>query len=60
MGGQVIDRLESRNWEVVSGSGHSFYELTPESCSARKTVGTEIPNRPADAEMADCWDWLVP
>jgi hypothetical protein len=60
MGSQVIDRLVSRNWEVVSGSGHSFYELTPEFCSARNAVDTEIPNRTAVAEMADRRDRLVP
>ncbi|HEX6221132.1 MAG TPA: hypothetical protein VF115_08570, partial [Acidimicrobiia bacterium] len=56
IGGQVITDLGSRNWEVTTGSGHSYYELTPEFCVARKTVMRGGMNRPADSDMADCWN----
>jgi len=56
IGGQVIPRLQSRNWEVATGTGHSYYELSPEFCAARKTGATGVLSRPADADMADCWD----
>ncbi|HXV72327.1 MAG TPA: hypothetical protein VEB69_13135 [Acidimicrobiia bacterium] len=59
IGGQVIDRLGSRNWEVVSGAGHSFYELTPEFCAARRAVESRVLTRPEDAEMANCWEQVA-
>lgn len=56
IGGQMIPYLESRNWEVVTGVGHSSYELTPEFCAARNTSETGSLTRPADADMVNCWD----
>jgi hypothetical protein len=56
VGGQVISELESRNWEVTTGKGHSRYELTPEFCAARKAVLTGDLVRPADPVMARCWE----
>jgi len=55
VGGQVVEDLESRNWEVYTGTGHSRYELTPEFCAARKTALTGDLNRPGDVDMANCW-----
>ena len=51
----MIPQLESRNWEVVTGAGNSFYELTPEFCVARKTTSTGSLERPFDDDIADCW-----
>jgi hypothetical protein len=56
IGGQVVPKLGTRNWEVITGSGHSYYELAPEFCSARKAVLSGDLLRPADADMAGCWD----
>lgn len=56
IGGQVVSRLESRNWKVATGRGHSRYELTPEFCAARKAQSSEDLDRPADLDMADCWE----
>ncbi|MGD2059795.1 MAG: hypothetical protein PVF87_02920 [Acidimicrobiia bacterium] len=56
VGGQLIPALGERNWEVITGTGHSSYELTPEFCAARETVSTWDPRRPSDLDMADCWE----
>lgn len=56
IGGQYVDHIGERNWEVVTGLGHSRYELTPEFCAARKTVVSGDLKRPVDSDMADCWD----
>jgi hypothetical protein len=56
VGGQVISELGNRNWEVMTGSGHSGYELTPEFCSARKAGLSGDLARPADLDMANCWE----
>jgi hypothetical protein len=56
IGGQVVSDLGSRNWKVVSGSGHSRYELTPEFCAARKAGLSGDLQRPSDNDMARCWD----
>ena len=40
----------------VAGSGHSYYELTPEFCAARKAVESGDLLRPSDTDMATCWD----
>jgi hypothetical protein len=55
VGGQVVSRLGTRNWEVTTGTGHSRYELTPEFCVARNAVVTGELARPADPDMAGCW-----
>lgn len=55
IGGQVVERLGTRNWEVITGSGHSLYELTPEFCAARKAYLSGDLDRPADRDMSDCW-----
>jgi hypothetical protein len=55
VGGQPIDDLGSRNWEVRTGTGHSRYELTPEFCAARETAFSGNLARPSDMEMIDCW-----
>jgi hypothetical protein len=55
IGGQVVGRLGSRNWKVVTGTGHFRYELTPEFCAARKTQSSGDLDRPPDLDMADCW-----
>jgi hypothetical protein len=56
IGGQVVSKLGTRNWEVITGSGHSYYELTPEFCAARKSVESGDLLRPSDTDMANCWD----
>lgn len=56
IGGQVIRSLGSRNWEVKTGKGHSRYELTPEFCAARKTHLSGDLDRPAEADIARCWE----
>lgn len=56
VGGQVIDALGDRNWEVRTGEGHSRYELTPEFCSARKAGLSGDLNRPAEGDLGNCWD----
>lgn len=56
IGGQQISLLEERNWEVVTGEGHSSYELTPEFCSAREACLSGDLVRPPDLEMARCWE----
>lgn len=56
IGGQVVPKLGTRNWEVITGSGHSYYELTSEFCAARKAVLSGDLLRPLDADMANCWD----
>lgn len=56
IGGQVVPLLGSRNWEVKTGKGHSWYELTPEFCAARKTHLTGDLDRPDDTDIVDCWD----
>lgn len=56
IGGQVVSALGTRNWEVVTGSGHFEYELTPEFCAARNARISGELERPPDLEMADCWD----
>lgn len=55
IGGQPIEVLGARNWEVRTGAGHSRYELTPEFCAARKTHRSDDLTRPADLDMAVCW-----
>ena len=55
VGGQVVAELESRNWEVSTGAGHSRYELTPEFCAARKAFLTGDLSRPVDPDVAGCW-----
>lgn len=55
IGGQVVAPIADRNWEVLTGSGHSTYELTPEFCTARTTLESGDLRRPADKDMADCW-----
>ncbi|MFZ0015008.1 MAG: hypothetical protein WAL25_12935 [Acidimicrobiia bacterium] len=55
IGGQPVEALGDRNWEVRTGAGHSLYELTPEFCAARKAgPGVDL-TRPPESEMADCW-----
>ncbi|HUG09333.1 MAG TPA: hypothetical protein VMP13_10645 [Acidimicrobiia bacterium] len=56
IGGQVVTGLGSRNWKVVTGKGHSRYELTPEFCAARMAHESRDVERPPDLDMADCWD----
>jgi hypothetical protein len=56
IGGQVIAELGTRNWEVITGSGHSYYELTTEFCAARQAVISGDLRRPSDADMASCWE----
>lgn len=56
IGGQVVPALGTRNWEVVTGSGHFRYELTPEFCAARDARISGELERPPDLEMTDCWD----
>lgn len=56
IGGQVIRALGTRNWEVNTGSGHSYYELTPEFCAARKSGLAGDLHRPSDMDIAKCWD----
>jgi len=56
IGGQVIPELGTRNWEVITGSGHSYYELTTEFCAARQAVLSGDLFRPSDADMASCWE----
>lgn len=56
IGGQVVDSLGSRNWEVRTGRGHSRYELTSEFCAARDACFSEDLERPPDDDMASCWD----
>jgi hypothetical protein len=56
VGGQVISELGDCNWEVMTGSGHSGYELTPEFCAARKAGLSGDLARPADLDMANCWE----
>ncbi len=56
IGGQVVTGLGSRNWKVVTGKGHSRYELTPEFCAARMAHESGDLERPPDLDMADCWD----
>lgn len=55
IGGQVVEELGSRNWEVTTGLGHSRYELTPEFCAARKSALSGDLTRPGDTDMTDCW-----
>ena len=55
IGGQVIPSLADRNWEVLTGSGHSSYELTPEFCTARTTFESGDLHRPPYKDMVDCW-----
>lgn len=56
IGGQVVEPLGTRNWEVATGKGHSLYELTPEFCAARNAVLTGDLARPADPDLAQCWE----
>lgn len=56
IGGQVVESLGTRNWEVSTGKGHSLYELTPEFCAARNAVLTGDLARPADPDLARCWE----
>lgn len=56
IGGQVVEELGSRNWEVITGAGHSRYELTPEFCAARKAALDGDLARPGDIDMATCWE----
>jgi hypothetical protein len=55
VGGQPIEALGNHNWEVRTGTGHSRYELAPEFCAARKTISSRVLERPADPDLADCW-----
>jgi hypothetical protein len=55
VGGQPVESLGDRNWEVNTGTGHSRYELTPEFCAARKAWLDGDLTRPLDDEIADCW-----
>lgn len=55
VGGQIVAELETRNWEVTTGDGHSRYELTPEFCVARNAFLTGDLSRPADPDLAGCW-----
>lgn len=56
VGGQVIDKLGSRNWRVETGGGHSRYELTPEFCAAREFGLNGDLDRPSSDAMSDCWE----
>jgi hypothetical protein len=56
IGGQEVPMLGTRNWEVITGSGHSYYELAPEFCAARKAVLSGDLLRPTDTDMATCWE----
>ncbi len=55
IGGQPAAVLGSANWRVVTGTGHSLYELTPEFCQARKNLETPSATGP-NGDLADCWD----
>ena len=55
IGGQPADSLDTANWQVTTGTGHSLYELTPEFCQARKNLGEGSTNR-SSGDMANCWD----
>lgn len=56
IGGQIVSELGTRNWEVVTGTGHSNYELTAEFCAARKAAGSGDLLRPPDIDLAGCWE----
>ncbi len=56
IGGQVIPGLGFRNWQVITGTGHFRYELTPEFCAARMAHESGDLTRPPDLDLADCWD----
>lgn len=44
----------SRTWNT--GSGQSYYELTPEFCAARRWGLAGDLLRPSDMDVAKCWD----
>ncbi len=56
IGGQPIDSLGSRNWEVQSGRGHFRYELTGEFCTVRSRLGNADLEPPPFETMSDCWE----
>jgi hypothetical protein len=59
IGGQPAVSLDSANWQVTTGRGHSLYELTPEFCQARKTLGGGSTDRPT-GDVGNCWDKPYP
>ncbi|HSO49889.1 MAG TPA: hypothetical protein VLS86_05035, partial [Acidimicrobiia bacterium] len=55
IGGHFIEVLESSNWQVCTGNGHSGHEVTPEYGVARSRVLTGTPSWPADQPEPACW-----
>lgn len=56
IGGHYVDALGGANWRVLTGTGHSGHELSPEYCQARKQILTGDTERPPDALVAKCWE----
>lgn len=56
IGGQLIPELNHANWHLLTGSGHSQYELTPEYCAARKGGLSNNLDLPPYSDIEGCWD----
>jgi hypothetical protein len=55
IGGHFIEVLDSSNWQVCTGNGHSNHEVTPEYGIARSRVLTGTPTWPTDQPKPACW-----
>ncbi|MGB7860789.1 MAG: hypothetical protein WBM90_09855, partial [Acidimicrobiia bacterium] len=56
IGGQLIPELGIANWHLMTGFGHSQYELAPEYCAAREAGLSGDLEPPGYPDLVDCWE----